>query len=82
MVLEVWQSEEALFHDRCGTYQWEWEENAKAYEWGFSTCRGCMEVDAGMDSLSREMRQARENPNTNRDGWSIRLYPEGASDGE
>ena len=82
MVLEVWQTEEALFHERCGTYAWEWEENPHAYEWGFSVCHGCAEVDPGLDALQREMRTAREPPNINRDAWSIRLYPEGANDGE
>lgn len=44
-VVAVWQSEEAKKCAGCGTYSWEWDDDAQPYEPDHYTCRGCQMIE-------------------------------------
>ncbi len=47
----VWQQFTRMRCARCGTWDWEWDENPQAWVAGWWTCPGCKSIDQTKDSL-------------------------------
>lgn len=69
-----WQYEESLRCPRCGTAEWEWEQDLNAYEAKARTCPGCNAI--GLESKALEQ-VAKDQP-----GIQIRLVPTGGQGGQ
>ena len=69
-----WQAEEWSRCSRCGTAEWEWEEQLDAYMAKAKVCPGCNAI--GLESKAWE-KSAEHMP-----GLQIRLVRTGGQDGE
>jgi hypothetical protein len=68
-----WMAEDRLRCSRCGTAEWEWEEQLDAYAAEPRTCPGCNAI--GLEAKVWE-KTAETTP-----GMYIRLKPTGGQDG-
>ena len=68
----VWQQFERTRCSRCGTWDWEWEENPMAWTADFWVCRGCKQVDQAHHRLSDSKQSTH--------GMQVRLFR--GSDGD
>lgn len=64
-VAMVWQSMQRHKCGRCGTWDWEWQENPQAWVADFWVCEGCKQVDEAHDRLHDKQ---------NRNGMQVRLF--------
>ena len=63
----VWQKMQRSKCSRCGTWDWEWDENPSAWVADFWTCQGCKQVDGAHDRLHDKQKK---------DGMQVRLFKE------
>jgi hypothetical protein len=64
----VWQQMDRMKCSRCGTWDWEWDENPQAWTPDLWTCPGCKGIDLTHESLHEKQ---------SRHGMHVRLFREG-----
>lgn len=65
-MVEVWQSEQAQKCPECGTFEWEWEEDNRAWQADIHLCLGCQNLEHLRDDTARTAKDAA--------GYKLRLY--------
>lgn len=65
-MVAVWQSEQAQRCPDCGTFEWEWEEDASAWEADIHLCLGCHSLEKVRDETHRTAKDPA--------GYKMRLY--------
>lgn len=63
----VWLTESKSKCSRCGTWDWEWDNDPNAWEADIWRCRGCEGIDV-------QQRRLRADTNSRHDGKQIRMF--------
>lgn len=65
MIVDVWQTEQVQRCGDCGTFEWEWDEDAEAWEADIHWCLGCFYREQKIDEAKKA---------TDPRGYKIRLW--------